>query len=128
MNGIEPPRASPASTIRSGFVCPDDFLGGDYVGGELYDGDAYPAPEVGVVISVGGMQRVHRGLERSTVAAERQGLDTLLFFECSRPPSRRNGVLEIARHREDLYLDRSGPAGAPPNVNLAGRRGWQESP
>ena len=64
-----------------GLGCPDDFLGGNYVGRELYDGHAHPAPEVGIVISIRGMQRVHRGLERSAVAAERQGLDTLLFFE-----------------------------------------------
>jgi hypothetical protein len=37
------------------------------------------------------------------------------------------GVLEIASHREDLYLDRAAPAGVPPSVSLVGRRGWQES-
>ena len=90
-----------------GLGCPDDFLGGNYVGRELYDGHTHPAPEVGIVISIRGMQRVHRGLERSAVAAERQGLDTLLFFECG-------AVVEIGHTRIALksaliYPERSNP-------------------
>ena len=82
MNSTEPPRATPVSTIRSGFVAQMISWVAIMSAGSCIDGDAHPAPEVGVVISVRGMQRVHRGLERSAVAAERQGLNTLLFFEC----------------------------------------------
>ena len=64
------------------FCCPYHLLRRDYVGRKLDDGDAHPAPKIGVVVLVGGMEHIDCVSEEVLILCKSQCLPALFFFKC----------------------------------------------